>query len=493
MAPEPTGDQMNSAAPEHVDVIVVGAGIAGISAAWHLRKHCPTLDMVVLEGRSELGGTWSLFRYPGVRCDSDMYTLGFSFAPWTREDAIVGGEVILSYLKQVADQENITPFIRFGNHVRAARWSSRHNRWTVEVDTTDGPRQLTCSFLMACTGYYRYDGGYLPEFRGIDEFAGPVVHPQQWPDDLTVTGKRVTVIGSGATAMTLAPRLAEEAGHVSVVQRSPTYVVSRPRRDRFANLLLRWLPRRAAYSVIRVKNVSMMTLSLYMARKVPKRMGEAIIGRTKRELPPDYDVDKHFRPRYKIWDNRLCLILDGDLFKSIGRGDLTMVTGEIDRFDRDGLFLTTGEHIPADIVVTATGFHMRLFGGVDLYLDDRPIDLTDTVCYKGMMLDGVPNFAFTVGYQAATYTLKADIVSRYVSRLLNHMAENDISCATPHLDDESVQLEPFTQYRPGYVQRVLDTLPRQGSKPPWRLSMNYYRDSWMAKVQPVADTHMRLS
>lgn len=484
---------MNSEAAEHLDVVVVGAGIAGISAAWHIRKYCPTLNMAVLEGRSELGGTWSLFRYPGVRCDSDMYTLGFSFSPWTQQESIVDGEAILQYLKQVADDENLTPFLRFDHRVREARWSSRDNKWTLLVETTQGCRSITCTFFVACTGYYRYDGGYQPEFRGVEEFSGPVVHPQQWPDDLDVEGKRIAVIGSGATAMTLAPRLAEDAEHVSVIQRSPSYVVSRPGRDRFANLLLRRIPRRAAYSAIRAKNVSMMTLSLYMARKAPRQMGEAIIDRAKKELPDGYDAETHFRPRYKIWDNRLCLILDGDLFKSIDRGDLTMVTGEIDRFDSRGVMLSSGEHIPADIVVTATGFHMRLFGGIDMYLDDRPLVLADTVCYKGMMLDGVPNFAFTVGYQAATYTLKADIVSRYVSRLLNYMSENRISSATPHLDDDSVSLEPFTQYRPGYMQRVLDTLPRQGSKPPWRLSMNFYRDSWMARVQPIADEHLRLS
>ncbi|MUM19849.1 NAD(P)/FAD-dependent oxidoreductase [Mycobacterium sp. CBMA271] len=484
---------MNSAQNQHVDVLVVGAGIAGISAAWHFAHHCPSLNITVLESRSEIGGTWSLFRYPGVRCDSDMYTLGFSFAPWTGQEAIVEGDVILQYLKDVVAQENLDRLIRFDHQVREARWSSQTSRWTLQVGTPAGDQSITCSFLMVCTGYYRYDGGYLPDFPGIENFPGPVVHPQEWPEDLVVAGKAVALIGSGATAMTLAPRLADTARHVSVVQRSPTYVVSRPQRDRFANLLLRWLPDKTALQIIRAKNISLMTLSLYMARRVPQRMGEAIIDRAKRELPAGYDSETHFRPRYKIWDNRLCLILDGDLFQSIGRGDLSMVTGDIERFTADGLLLTTGEHVPADIVVAATGFHMRLFGGIEFYRDDEPIDFSSTTCYKGMMLDRVPNFAFTVGYQAATYTLKADIVSKYVSRLLGYLFENGFSSVTPHLDDDSVVLEPFTGYRPGYVQRVLANLPRQGSKPPWRLSMNYYRDMWMARAQPIADTNLHFS
>ncbi|SIC57719.1 FAD-containing monooxygenase EthA [Mycobacteroides abscessus subsp. abscessus] len=484
---------MNPAADRHIDALVIGAGIAGISAAWHITHHCPSLNVAVLEGRSEIGGTWSLFRYPGVRCDSDMYTLGFSFAPWTGKEAIVEGAAILRYLKDVVEQENLDRLIRFDHRVREARWSSQTSLWTLRVDTPAGEQTITCSFLMVCTGYYRYDGGYLPEFSGIDDFPGPVVHPQEWPDDLVIAGKRVALIGSGATAMTLAPRLADTADHVSVVQRSPSYVISRPQRDRFANLLLRWLPRTVALPVIRAKNISLMTFSLYLARRVPQRMGDAIVDRAKRELPPGYDSEKHFRPRYKIWDNRLCLILDGDLFQSIGRGDLTMVTGEIERFTGEGLLLTSGEHIPADIVVAATGFHMRLFGGIEFYRDDEPIDFSSTVCYKGMMLDGIPNFAFTVGYQAATYTLKADIVSRYVSRLLGYLFENGISSVTPHLEDSSVDLEPFTGYRPGYVQRVLADLPRQGSKPPWRLSMNYYRDMWMARAQPVEDANLHFS
>ncbi|MFA4080590.1 flavin-containing monooxygenase [Mycobacteroides salmoniphilum] len=476
-----------------VDVLVVGAGIAGISAAWHFANHCPSLNVAVLENRSEIGGTWSLFRYPGVRCDSDMYTLSFSFAPWTGREAIVDGGTILRYLKDVVAKENLERLIRFNHGVREARWSSQTDTWTVLVDTPDGPRTMTASFLMVCTGYYRYDGGYLPEFPGIENFPGPVVHPQEWPEHLVLKDKRVALIGSGATAMTLAPRLAEEARHVSVVQRSPSYVVSRPQRDRFANLLLRWLPDSLALQIIRAKNISLMTLSLYLARRVPERMGEAIIDRAKRELPAGYDSETHFRPRYKIWDNRLCLILDGNLFESIGRGDLSMVTGEIERFTETGLVLTSGERVPADIVVAATGFHMRLFGGIEFYRDDEPIDFSSTVCYKGMMLDGVPNFAFTVGYQAASYTLKADIVSRYVSRLLGYLDSHRISSVTPHLDDESVALEPFTGYRPGYVERVLADLPRQGSRPPWRLSMNYYRDMWMARAQPVEDDNLRFS
>lgn len=484
---------MNSTQSQDVDVLVLGAGIAGISAAWHFAHHLPSLNIAVLEGRSEIGGTWSLFRYPGVRCDSDMYTLGFSFAPWTGREAIVDGDVILQYLKDVVAQENLERLIRFDHRVREARWSSQTSRWTLQVDTPTGCQTITCSFLMVCTGYYRYDGGYLPDFSGIDSFPGPVIHPQEWPDDFAFAGKRVALIGSGATAMTLAPRLADTASHVSVVQRSPSYVISRPQRDRIANLLLRWLPRKVALPVIRAKNISLMTFSLYLARQAPQRMGEAIIDRAKRELPAGYDSETHFRPRYKIWDNRLCLIRNGDLFQSIGRGDVTMVTGEIERFTEDGLLLTSGDHVPADIVVAATGFHMRLFGGIEFFRDDEPIDFSSTVCYKGMMLDGVPNFAFTVGYQAATYTLKADIVSRYVSRLLGHLFDNGISSVTPHLNDESVDLEPFTGYRPGYVQRVLADLPRQGSKPPWRLSMNYYRDMWMARAQPVEDINLHFA
>lgn len=464
---------------EQIDVIVIGSGIAGISAAWHLQTRCPQLAYVILESRAELGGTWSLHKYPGVRCDSDMYTLGFGFHPWTRPEAIADGADILEYLHGVAAAAGIADNIRYHHRVTGATWSSRGGRWTVRVDSGVESTELQCRFLFLATGYYRYDQGYTPELPGLADFAGPVLHPQVWPEGTDLGGRTVAVIGSGATAMTLAPRIATEAEHVTIVQRSPSYVVSRPRRDRLAVLLLRALPARLALPLIRAKNIAGMTFALRLARSAPEYIRKALTDRARKQLPPDFPVDPHFRPRYRPWDNRLCLAVDGDVFEQISRGRLSMSTGGIESVETAGIRMESGEFVPADVLVTATGFNMRLFGGVDLDVDGRRVDYADTVAYKGMMLTGVPNLFFTVGYQASTYTLKADLVSAFACRVINHMRGRGDVSVTPDLDRPDIEQVPFTEYVPGYIARVLPELPRQGTQPPWRLTLNYFRDWWL--------------
>lgn len=464
--------------PEHVDVVVVGAGISGIDAAYHLQTMCPDRSYTVLEGRDRLGGTWDLFRYPGIRSDSDMYTLGFGFKPWTAEKSIADGQSILGYLDETARENGIDRHIRYGHRVVAAAWDSADAVWTVTVERgADRERvEITCGFLFMCSGYYDYARGHTPDFPGADRFGGRIVHPQFWPDDLDYAGKRVVVIGSGATAVTIVPEMAKTAAQVTMLQRSPTYIVARPSRDKFAAWFQRKLPAKAAYGATRWKNVLLGQFFFGQARKHPDKAKARILGWVREHLGPDYDVDRHFTPRYNPWDQRLCLVPDADLFAAIKSGRAAVVTDGIERFTETGIRLASGEELPADVIVTATGLELQLMSGVAFRLDGQAMDPAKSLNYKGMMFSDIPNLAMTFGYTNASWTLKADLTSAYVCRLLNTMRKRGLRQVTPRVTDPEVVAEDFLEFTSGYVQRAIDRFPKQGSKKPWKLHQNYLKD-----------------
>jgi monooxygenase len=473
---------------EHLDVLIVGAGISGISAAWHLQDRSPSKSYAILERRANMGGTWDLFKYPGIRSDSDMFTLGFRFKPWTSAKAIADGPSILAYIKEAAAENGIDEKIRYNHQVIAADWSDADNRWMVTVDTDGGQKTITCSFLFATTGYYNYDEGYSPTFPGAEDFSGTIVHPQHWPEDLDYAGKKIVVIGSGATAITLIPALINSgAGHVTMLQRSPTYVGSLPDVDPIAERVNKLLPEKAAHVVNRWKAILFSTAQYQLARKFPNYMRKTLLTMAQRRLPEGYDVEKHFGPRYNPWDERLCLAPNGDLFKTIRKGNADVVTDTIDTFVPEGIKLNSGDVLDADIIVTATGLNLRLFGGAEVRRNGEPIDLTETMSYKGMMLSGVPNMAFTIGYTNASWTLKADLVSEFVCRVLNYMDANGFDTVVPEHPGDSVDERPLMDFTPGYVLRALDSLPKAGSKTPWKLKQNYFLDVRMIRQGKVDD------
>ena len=480
---------------EHVDVLIVGAGLSGICAAYHLQAKCPGKTFAILEGRGSIGGTWDLFRYPGIRSDSDMYTLGFRFRPWPDAKTIADGPSILNYVRETASLYGIDQQIRFHHRVVRAEWSSQDARWTVDVERTDTheTERLTCGFLFVCAGYYRYDQGYTPEFNGIERFAGRIVHPQQWTDDIDYANKRVVVIGSGATAVTLVPAMAERASHVTMLQRSPSYVVSLPGQDPLARSLRRFLPAKLVYPIVRWKNVLMTMLVFQLSRRRPEVMKAMIRKGLERRLPAGYDIDTHFKPRYNPWDQRMCLVPDGDLFEAISQGRASVATDRVDTFTEKGLRLTSGAELEADLVVTATGLNMVPLGGVDIAVDGRRVEFPETLTYKGMMLSGVPNLAFAVGYTNASWTLKCELTSEYVCRLLNHMDERGLQICTPQNRDPSVTDEPLVDFSSGYVMRAIDLFPRQGSKAPWRLYQNYARDLVLLRFGAIEDDAVEFS
>lgn len=479
---------------EHVDVVIVGAGISGISAAWHLQERCPSKSYVILERRDNLGGTWDLFKYPGIRSDSDMFTLGFRFKPWTSQKAIADGPSIMNYLNEAVHENGIDKNIRLGHRMVGVEWSSADNLWTVQVETVDGLSEITCSFLFACSGYYNYDQGYSPEFPGSADFGGTIIHPQHWPEDLDYTGKRIVVIGSGATAITLIPALANSgAGHVTMLQRSPTYVGALPDVDPFAARTSKMLPDKPAYIVNRWKSVLFQSAQYNIARRFPTFMRKQLMTMAKRRLPEGYDVQKHFGPSYNVWDERLCLAPNGDLFKTIRSGKADVVTDTIERFTPNGIKLTSGEELQADIIVTATGLNLQLFGGVEIRKDGKVLDLTKSMAYKGMMLSGIPNMAFTIGYTNASWTLKADLVSEFVCRVLNYMDSRGYDQVEPTQPDADVNEAPLLDFTPGYVLRALDHLPKAGSRAPWRLKQNYLLDLRLIRHGKVDDETLRFS
>jgi monooxygenase len=486
VAPEPK----SRTATEHFDVLIVGAGLSGIGAAWHLQKNCPGKRYAILEGRAASGGTWDLFRYPGVRSDSDMYTLGYRFRPWNDPKAIADGPAILSYIREVASDHGIDRHIRYGHRVVGASWSTPDACWTVEIER--GPERvfISCSFLWMCSGYYRYEAGYLPEFPGIDGFKGRVVHPQHWPQDLDYAGKKVVVIGSGATAVTLVPSMAETAAHVTMLQRSPTYVVARPAQDPIANKLRRRLPLKLAYMLTRWKNVLMGMFFYQMCKRKPEKVKGLILGGVRQMLGPDYDVAKHFTPKYNPWDQRLCLVPDADLFRAIRNKKASVVTDTIETFTETGIKLKSGAELEADVVVTATGLVVQSLGGAKLVVDGKPVKPSDTMIYKGMMYSDVPNLASIFGYTNASWTLKADLVCEYVCRLLNYMDRKGITKAVPHNSDPTLTEEPWVDFSSGYIQRALPHQPKQGSKRPWKLYQNYVLDLLTLRHGSVRDKAM---
>jgi len=485
---------------EHVDVIIVGAGLSGIGAACHLKMECPRKSFIILEGRDVIGGTWDLFRYPGVRSDSDMFTLGYRFRPWRDPKAIADGPAILSYIRDTATEYGVDKAIRYGHRVKSASWSSRDARWTVEVErgsenTTETQsaqrehREFTCNFLYMCTGYYDYENGYTPDWPGVESFRGTIVHPQKWPNDLDCTNKLVVVIGSGATAITLVPALAERASHVTMLQRSPSYVVTRPGEDKIANLFRRILPDRAAYVLARWKNVLMATFFYNLARNRPELFKRMVAKGVRRELGEEYD-SKHFTPTYNPWDQRLCFAPDSDFFLAMRERRVSVVTDYIETFTEAGIVLKSGQQLDADIIVTATGLVFKLISGMQLMVDGAPVHLPKTLVYKGMMFSDVPNLALAIGYTNASWTLKCDLTSEYVCRLLNHMDHHGYAMCTPRVNDASIGEEPVIDFTSGYVVRALPMLPRQGSKTPWRLHQNYMKDLSMMRYGRVDDGTM---
>ncbi|HYC00321.1 MAG TPA: NAD(P)/FAD-dependent oxidoreductase [Candidatus Limnocylindrales bacterium] len=475
-----------AARPEHFDVAIVGAGLSGIGAAYHLQTRCPGKTYAILEGRDAIGGTWDLFRYPGIRSDSDMYTLGYSFKPWRAARAIADGPSILQYVRETAQDNGIDEHIRFRHLVRRVSWSSHDARWTVEAECDGRTVSLTCSFLFMCAGYYRYSDGYTPDFAGMDAYEGRLVHPQKWPQDLDYGGKRVIVIGSGATAVTLVPAMARTAAHVTMLQRSPTYVVSRPGEDAIANWLRTVLPATTAYALTRWKNVLLQLFFYNWARSRPERVKRALVAKVREILGPDYDVATHFTPRYNPWDQRLCLVPDDDLFDAIKQGSASVETGHIETFTRTGVRLTDGRELEADIIVTATGLVLELLGGSEVFVDGQRIEFSRTLTYKGMMYSDVPNLASAFGYTNASWTLKCDLTCEYVCRLLRHMDRGGYVQATPRLT-EPMETEPWLDFTSGYVQRSVARFPRQGKRTPWRLHQNYARDLAMIRFGAIDD------
>jgi cation diffusion facilitator CzcD-associated flavoprotein CzcO len=463
--------------PEHFDVLIVGAGLSGIGAACHIQERCPSKSFAILEARGATGGTWDLFRYPGIRSDSDMHTLGYRFRPWTEAQAFADGPSILRYVRETARERGIDRRIRLNHRVVAAEWSTSEGRWSVEVERpVSGERvRLTCDFLFACCGYYRYDHGHTPELPGVERFAGQIVHPQHWPGELDHAGKRVVVVGSGSTAVTLVPSLASDGARVTMLQRTPTYIVSVPTEDPIAKLLRRLLPPRAAFFLVRWKNVILQLLFYRASRRWPQRIRRLIRRDNERRLPAGFDVAQHFNPPYDPWDQRVCVAPDGDLFEAIRAGTASVVTDRIDTVTESGIRLESGTELGADLIITATGLDLVPFGGLELTVDGNRVELPETMAYKAMMLAGVPNFAFAAGYTNASWTLKADLTSEYVCRLLNHMESRGWRACVP-VRDPTVGEAPFMDFTPGYVLRSIHLFPKQGTEPPWRVRQSYPHD-----------------
>ncbi len=479
---------------QDLDVLIVGAGLSGIGAACHLTTRCPGKRYAILEARAAIGGTWDLFRYPGIRSDSDMYTLGYSFKPWLGDKSMADGPSILEYVKATAREYGVEQHIRLGHRVVGAEWSSQSARWTVQAECVEtGERtQITCGFLFMCTGYYNYAEPYTPQFQGVQEFRGPIIHPQHWDEALDYAGKRVVVIGSGSTAITVVPAMAEKAKHVTMLQRSPTYIVSLPGRDPIASGLGRVLPAKHTYGAIRLKNILFQLVTYKLSRRFPEKARGLLHRLIEKQLPEGVEADPHFKPRYNPWDQRVCVAADGDLFKAIRAGKASVVTASIQRFTEKGIRLDSGEELEADVIVTATGLNLLPVGGSRLVVDGRDVALPEKMGYRGMMLSDVPNMAMVIGYTNASWTLKCDLTCAYVCRLLNHMDRHGYDVATPRRDP-TVGERPFLDLASGYIARSLDRLPKQGEKPPWRLYQNYFRDLVSLRFATIDDGAMEFS
>ncbi|HEY0847575.1 MAG TPA: NAD(P)/FAD-dependent oxidoreductase [Noviherbaspirillum sp.] len=478
-----------------VDVLIVGAGISGIGAAYYLQNRCPGMRFAILEARAALGGTWDLFRYPGIRSDSDLHTFGYAFKPWENEKAIAGADAILAYLNETARENGIDRTIRYHHKVVSAAWNSDDARWTVDVERSDTGERLVvrCKWIFSAAGYYRYDEGYRPRFEGEECFQGQIVHPQHWPEDLDYTGKRVVVIGSGATAVTLVPSMAGKAAHVTMLQRTPTYIVALPSKDVIANGLRKVVGKRLAYAMTRRKNIFMQRLIWVLCQRYPGAARRLIRKMNVRQLPEGYPVDVHFNPPYNPWDQRLCIVPDGDLFKAIRAGTASVATGKIKTFTENGVLLESGEHLDADLIVTATGLNLQPFGGIPLAVDGRKVQLSDTVAFKGMMLSGVPNLAFAIGYTNSSWTLKIGLLCEHFCRLLSYMEANRFDICRPEVRDPGMVKRPLLDFGAGYVRRSLHELPKQGAAFPWLMSMSYASDAKLLTKGSVADPNLRFS
>ena len=462
----------------HYDVLIIGAGISGISAARHLQMDCPGKTFAILEGRQNIGGTWDLFKYPGIRSDSDMYTLGFRFRPWTSNKAIADGPSIMNYLQETVQEYGIDKTILFGQKVKKANWSSTNALWTLEVEVAgmETPVIYTCNFLSVCAGYYNYEEGYLPQFTGTENFKGQIIHPQKWDPAIDYTNKRVVVIGSGATAVTLVPEMAKKAAHVKMLQRSPTYIFARPDEDALANWMNRNLPLKMAYTITRWKNILMAVLFYNASRKYPNFIKKLLLKGVEKELGASPETLQHFSPTYNPWDQRVCLVPNGDLFKTIKDGKASVVTDHITKFTEKGLQLKSGRELDADIIVTATGLNMRLLGGIELMVDGVVPDISKTVSYKSIMFSDIPNLTIAFGYTNASWTLKVDLTNQYMCRLLNYMDAKGFKQCTPRQNDANLKLNPFTDFSAGYIKRYINQLPKQGDRQPWLLKQNYLFD-----------------
>jgi len=462
----------------HFNVIVVGAGISGIGAGYYLQKKCPNKSFVILEGRDNIGGTWDLFRYPGIRSDSDMNTMGFRFKPWMGVKSIADGPSILSYLHETVKENDLNKKIHFNQWVNEASWSSRDSQWTVQVENkkTQELQDFTCDFLFLCGGYYNYEEGYTPHFAGRENFLGQIIHPQKWPKNLDYKNKKVVVIGSGATAVTIIPTMAEEAAHVTMLQRSPTYFLSAPDEDPIGNFLRKIISSKLTYKLVRWKNIRFQWWFFQKCRKFPKKVKEFLIKQVREELGPNYDIETHFTPKYNPWEQRMCLVPNGDFFNAINAGKASVITDHIDRFTKKGIKLKSGGEVEADLIVTATGLNLEVCNGIKLEVDNNEVDISKTMTYKGMMFSDVPNLVATFGYTNASWTLRADLTSEYVCRLLNFMDKKGYANCCPRTAEHVEQDGDWLDFTSGYVKRSMHKFPKQGSRDPWRNTQNFPKD-----------------
>ncbi len=473
------------------DVLIIGAGLSGIGAAYHIQDKCPNKSYQILEAREAMGGTWDLFRYPGIRSDSDMYTLGFSFNPWTSTKALADGPAILQYIKDTAAKFGIDKKIQYNHKVVDASWSDTDKLWTLTIAATDSKpaHTLQCRFVFMCSGYYSYASGYKPAFKGSESFEGRIVHPQEWTQDIDYTNKRVTVIGSGATAVTMVPEMAKKAAKVTMLQRSPTYIISLPGEDVIAKFLGKIMPKKWSYAAIRWKNILLSQFLYKLARRRPTGMRNWIIKNAQKQLPENYDM-KHFKPKYNVWDQRLCIVPDADLFEAIKQGTAEVVTDTIDHFTPKGIKLNSGQEVEADIIVTATGLNLQLLGGMTVHINGKLLATSDLHVYRGVMGSGVPNFAMAVGYTNASWTLKCDLNCHFVTRILNYMDKHGYTTCTPQFDSEAYDTEPLLDFDAGYIKRAMDVLPKQGSEAPWKVYQSYLHDLISLKHGSISDKHL---
>ena len=474
----------------HKDVIVVGAGISGIAAGYNLKKTCADKSFSILEGRKNLGGTWDLFKYPGIRSDSDMHTLGFRFKPWIHDKSIADGPSILEYLNETVDENNLRENILLNHKVKSANWNTKKSLWELVVQESDNKVIMTCNFLFLCGGYFSYTKPHMPTFKNCEKFEGQIIHPQFWNEQVDYSNKKIIVIGSGATAITLVPSIAEKAEHVVMLQRSPSYVISRPSEDSINKFLRKFLPIKITYFLIRWKNILWQSYTFFLARKFPERIKKTILDLLRVELGDDYDIEKHFSPSYKPWDQRMCLVPDSDLFKAIKKNKASVVTDQISQFISDGILLESGEKVSADIIVTATGIELNSLNDIDVTLDNVKINAHERLTYKGMMLSGVPNFALSFGYVNASWTLRADLTCEYVCRLIKLMDKKGVDCCVP-LDDKTAYGEDdLIDFTSGYVQRGLHLMPKQGNKAPWKNYQNYLKDIFAVRLFSIKDSNL---